>query len=289
MPAGADGDVLPASIGLVGVGTIGSAVIRGLCSPGQGAPSKIPRVVVSPRGAEKAAALKAELPDHVTIAGSNQEVVDSVDCVIVAVLVKQAEEVMKSLKFREGQKVLSIMAGVMPSKLQELAAATIDCASAIPLPAVAKRGGTSLLTPSKPWAKAIFEVCGGCVAVDEDAQFKRMLCVTGLMGDFYKRQLTIQGWLASHGVPEAEASAWTGATFATFAADSAQAEADTFHKLVEEQTPGGLNEMVWRSQEDDKSYQSLLYQLDAMHHRIIKGAADPDLPSLAPAAKRARM
>jgi pyrroline-5-carboxylate reductase len=289
MPEGADADVLPGSIGLVGVGTIGSAVIRGLCSPGQGAPARIPRIVISPRGAEKAAALKAALPAHVTIAGSNQEVVDSVDCVIVAVLVKQADEVLKSLKFREGQKLLSLMAGVMPSKLQELAPPVTDCASAIPLPAVAKRRGTSLLTPSKPWAKAIFEVCGGCVAVDDDAQFKRMLCVTGLMGDFYKRQLTIQGWLTSHGVPEAEAGAWTGATFATFAADSAQAEVDTFHKVVEEHTPGGLNEMVWRSQDEDKSYQSLLYQMDAVHHRIVKGAADPDLPSLAPAAKRARM
>jgi len=179
--------------------------------------------VLSPRGAAKAKELAAAFPEHVTVAASNQEVVDAVDLVIVAVLTKQAEEVCKDLKFREGQKVLTLVAGLMPTRLQELVAPATDCASAIPLPAVAKRQGSSLLTPAKAWAQAIFDITGTCVTVASEAEFKRLLCVTTLMGDFYKRQLTVQKWLCTNGVSEADAAAWTGAAFETFSADSARA------------------------------------------------------------------
>lgn len=46
----------------------------------------------------------------------------------------------------------------------------------------------------------------------------------------------------SHGVEDDISSAWIGASYAAFAADSATAEADTFQRLLNEQTPGGLNE-----------------------------------------------
>ncbi|CAE7397714.1 unnamed protein product [Symbiodinium natans] len=218
-------DVLPATLGLVGVGTIGSSVIRGLLTPGPGLPEPTPRVVLSPRGAAKAAELAGDFPSHVVIAKSNQEVVDSVECVIVAVLFKQVNEVMKGLVFREGQKVVTLVAGLLPKKLQELSSPASDCVSAIPLPAVARRSGSTLLTPPRPWAQALFGTCGKCVPVESEAEFKRLLCVTTLMGDFYKRQLTAQQWLSSNGVAEEDAAAWVGATFATFAADSREAEA----------------------------------------------------------------
>ena len=46
----------------------------------------------------------------------------------------------------------------------------------------------------------------------------------------------------SHGVEADISSAWIGASYAAFAADSATAETDTFQRLLNEQTPGGLNE-----------------------------------------------
>ena len=64
----------PARYGFVGVGTMSSAIVRGLCT----LPFPPPSIVLSPRGAEKAAALAAEFgPQMVRVASSNQEVVDS--------------------------------------------------------------------------------------------------------------------------------------------------------------------------------------------------------------------
>ncbi|CAE8657928.1 unnamed protein product, partial [Polarella glacialis] len=110
-----------------------------------------------------------------------------------------------------------------------------------------------------------------------------MQCLTGLMGDLYMRQLTAQRWLQLHGTPPEEAAAWVGSIFATMLEDSAHAGPATLATLVAEQTPGGLNEMVWRDQEADGVYEALGHSLEAVHHRISTGKVDPDL---APVAKR---
>ena len=70
------------TFGFVGVGTINSAVVKGLCTCDT--PPKA--VVLSPRNAEKAAALKAAFPDRVTIADSNQAVLDAADWVFLVII-----------------------------------------------------------------------------------------------------------------------------------------------------------------------------------------------------------
>jgi len=275
---------LPSNIGVVGVGTIASAMVRGLCS--LDGPLPLPKFILSPRGTAKSAALAAKFPDSVRVAKSNQEVVDAAECIIIAVLPKQAEEVLSSLTFRQGQQVLSLIATVNLGRLQELVAPAAECAIGVPLPAVAKRQGASLLLPARPFAQNIFDILGSCVAVNEEAQFRRLQCVTALMGDFYKRQQTTQEWLVSHRVPQAEAAAWVGACMATMAVDSSRPGPGTFADLVAEQTPGGLNEMVWKGQEADGNYEAVKHSLDSVHHRLMTGTLNPDLP---PAAKRAKV
>jgi len=283
MAADAAAAEFPATIGIIGVGVIASAVVRGLLAPG--GPSPPPKFVLSPRGAAKAVALAEEFPAAARVAGSNQEVVDTADCVMVAVLPKQAEDVFASLKFRAGQQVISLVATVKLARLRELIAPAAECAIGSPLPSVAVRRGATLLTPPRPFARNIFECIGSCVAVEDEAQFKRMQCITALMGDMYKRQLTAQEWLQSHGVPRADAAAWVGADFSAMTAASSRPGPDTLAELVAEQTPGGINEMVWKGQEEDGNYKAITFALDSVHHRLASGAADP---GLAPAAKRAR-
>eukprot|EP00429_Kryptoperidinium_foliaceum_P029871 CAMPEP_0176134832 /NCGR_PEP_ID=MMETSP0120_2-20121206/68380_1 /TAXON_ID=160619 /ORGANISM="Kryptoperidinium foliaceum, Strain CCMP 1326" /LENGTH=271 /DNA_ID=CAMNT_0017470493 /DNA_START=21 /DNA_END=833 /DNA_ORIENTATION=- len=267
------GSGVPETIGVVGVGTISSAMVRGLCSPG----GPQPKIVLCPRNAAKAAALQSEFPDLVRIAGSNQEVVDAADYLILALLSNNAEEVLGGLTFRPGQGILSVIAALPMPRLQELVSPATDCAIGIPLPAVAKRRGASLLMPKQPAAQAIFDALGTCVVAEVEAEFKRMLCLTALMGDFYKRQLTAQDWMVSHGVPKESAAAWTGAIFATMAADSGAPGPTGLADLVAEQTPGGLNEMVWRGQDADRNYDAVVDSLDAVHNRITTGSWDPDL------------
>eukprot|EP00434_Breviolum_minutum_P005206 symbB.v1.2.004589.t1/scaffold261.1/size248783/17 len=107
------------------------------------------------------------------------------------------------------------------------------------------------------------------------------------MGNFYKQQLTVQQWLKSHGVEADISSAWIGASYAAFAADSATAETDTFQRLLNEQTPGGLNEKVWQLLDDDGSNVALRYSLEAVHHRLCHGVFPATQRQVAPTLESA--
>ena len=69
------------TIGFIGVGEIAEAIIEGLA-----AGEDPPRVVASPRGRERSASLADRFPSLVTVAASNQDVVDAADTVVLAVL-----------------------------------------------------------------------------------------------------------------------------------------------------------------------------------------------------------
>lgn len=71
-------DFQTARIGVVGVGTIASAVIKGLCTDTKRAEGSI---ILGPRNAGKVAALKDAFGATVTLASTNQEVVDQADWV----------------------------------------------------------------------------------------------------------------------------------------------------------------------------------------------------------------
>merc|ERR1712226_1760045 len=84
------------------------------------------------------------------------------------------------------------------------------------------------------------------------------------MGDFYMRQLTVQQWMTSHHVHVEKAASYIGAIFATIAADSADAGPTTFADKVAEQTPHGINEMVWKQQAAAGVYVALNKSLDSV-------------------------
>ena len=86
MPSGALG---AGTVGFLGVGTINSAVCRGLCTL---APELRPsEVLLSPRGAAKAAALAADFPGVCRVCETNQAVVDGSDTLFLAMLPQQAD------------------------------------------------------------------------------------------------------------------------------------------------------------------------------------------------------
>ncbi|CAE7251780.1 unnamed protein product [Symbiodinium sp. CCMP2592] len=289
-------DAVPPIVGVVGVGTIGSAVVRGLCKSGPETPPKgLRAVVLSPRGTAKAEALRSEFPKIVRVASSNREVVEEADCVLVSVLPQQAEMVLQDLAFRPDQEVISLVAGLSVQKLRDLCAPARSVSIAIPFPSVAKQSGAALLLQPGPGARAVFRLVGRHVAVEDSEHFRRLMCVSGLMGNFYKQQLTAQEqrhcvtvlvleWLEEGGVPADTAAAWTSAAFGAFAADSAGATPHTFAELLAEQTAGGLNEKVWQLMEEDGNNDALRHVLEAVHHRLQHGAFDA---SLAPKVQRA--
>ena len=182
----------------------------------------------------------------VSVAASNQDVVDGSDVVFIGVLPKQCEEVLRALTFAPRHIVVSLVSTSPLSLLIDACAPTppTSILRAIPLPPVAIHRGATVMTPPHPLVQSLFQSLGHVVAVSSEAQLKQLLPVTCLMGQFYQQQRCTQQWLQAQGIDAATAAAWTGAVFHSMSYDSSTAHASTFADLVHEQTPGGLNEGI---------------------------------------------
>ena len=102
-------------IGVLGTGTISSAVVTGLLTPSDKSGGKAfdSKFTVSDRSAAKSEALQKRFPAAVTVEADSQQIVDACKYVIVSVLPKQAKEVLSGLKFDPARHVvLSLMAAV---------------------------------------------------------------------------------------------------------------------------------------------------------------------------------
>jgi hypothetical protein len=94
--------VTQAVVGFVGTGTIAQAVVRGLCTAA-GAPV-CRQLLLSPRSVSRSAALAAEFP-ACRVAASNQQVVDNAVFVFIGLRAQDAEDELRSLRFRAGQTI----------------------------------------------------------------------------------------------------------------------------------------------------------------------------------------
>src|SRR6185437_12714819 len=92
-------------IGFIGTGTITSAIVSGL----NASDSTAFTFLLSPRNADVAASLASAF-DNVTVAASNQAVLDGCDIIMLAVRPQVASDVLESLRFRPDHHVISLVA-----------------------------------------------------------------------------------------------------------------------------------------------------------------------------------
>jgi len=259
-------DLQNSKIGFVGCGTMSAALVRGLCT----LPAPPSVVTVSPRNARKASALFEEFPQRVRVAKSNQQVVDQSDVVFIGVLPAIAEDTVRSLKFKPTHTVISLVSTAQMEALREwcVNVPASNVVRAIPLPPVAKHKGATVLTPQHPLALAIFEALGTPVAVESEAEMKKLMTISTLMGQFYAQQRAAQQWLEGQGIEAALAAKYIGAIYHCISYDSRNPSAHTFDELVSEQTAGGLNEQVVRELTEAGAFTALTDSLDGALARI---------------------
>ncbi len=224
------------TLGFIGTGTIAAAMVEGLGGKD---------VLLSPRGADVAAALAARFPG-VRVATSNQAVVDGCETVVLAVRPQVAEEVIRALRFRPGQKVISVIAATGIEKIKDWIGLDMPVIRTIPLPFVAEGRGVTPVFPPDPEVMALFDRMGTaipCATIDE---FDLLAVGSAIMGSYFGILETVQGWLTSQGLPEVTARAYLGGLAACLGT-VAETSPAAFATLREEySTKGGLNEQVFR-------------------------------------------
>ncbi|MBZ5738913.1 NAD(P)-binding domain-containing protein [Nocardioides mangrovi] len=249
--------------GVLGVGSIAEAIVLGLCRH----VADPPAVVLSPRSAERSARLAVELPS-VRVAVDNQAVVDESDVVLVCLRPVDAVEVVEGLDFRDGQAVVSAVAGLSVARLAELVAPATDVARSIPLPAVATRESTTPVHPATPAVTDLFDRLGGSLVVDDELAYESVAAASATVAAYFRYLGTVAGWLSERGIPQAEASRYVADTFAALSSELGHPGADFVALAQAHATPGGLNEQFARDLADAGVYDAVRAGLDAVVSRI---------------------
>lgn len=256
-------------IGILGCGKIGSCIGRGYASLASDRPSKPSRILVSPRSADKAAALASEFPDIVTIASSNEDVVAGSDIIFIGLLPPVARETLPKMPFKEGQLVISTMAAV---DIQEVVSLTSMPANSVvrtvPLPSCARQSGPILMHPPNREAEAVLNIIGSPVACANEADMKPLVCLTGHISSFYELMRVSQDFFIKEGVDPSVARTYVS-SFYTSLAEAAVISPDSLHEMCEEAcTPGGINEQAMKHFRGTTHFQDQLDSLEGILKRL---------------------
>ncbi|MFC3165827.1 pyrroline-5-carboxylate reductase [Ciceribacter thiooxidans] len=234
---------LPQKIGFIGTGAITDAMVRGLLTE----PAAVPHVMVSHRSANISAKLAADFP-QVLVSGDNQAIVDSCDTVVLAIRPQIADEVIRPLAFRDGQKVISVIAATSRETLFDWIRADVRLSQAIPLPFVARRKGVTAVYPPDVDTAALFNVLGNAVECETKKEYDLLAAASALMATYFGIMHRTTEWLAENGLPEEKGRAYLAPLFASLSETAVLAGKDRHYIDLSREfaTGGGLNEQVFQ-------------------------------------------
>jgi pyrroline-5-carboxylate reductase len=224
------------TLGFIGTGTMAAAIVEGLGGDD---------IIVSPRGAALAADL-AHRFKGVRVAESNQSVVDGSETVVLSIRPQIAEEVIRKLQFRPGQKVISVIAATGINTLREWIGLDLEIIRAIPLPFVAARRGVTPIFPPNPDVAALFDRLGTAVPCKTPEEFDLLAVGSALMGSYFGFLETVHYWLSAQGLSEEASRTYLAGLFASLGATAETSKSDFATLRDEYSTKGGLNEQVFR-------------------------------------------
>ena len=121
-------------VAIIGAGNMGGAIARGLAN---GHYIKAEEITVSNPSQPKLDQLKAEHP-HIHITNSNKEAAEGADIVIIAVKPWKVEEVLKPLRLRQPQILVSVAAGLTFENLAHFVDPEMPIFRVIPNTAIAE-------------------------------------------------------------------------------------------------------------------------------------------------------
>jgi len=251
-------------LGFLGTGTITSAIVTGLSSSGIHSHP----IRVSPRNSAVAADLANRFP-QVSVASSNQQVVDECETVLIAVRPQIAQSALAELRFRPGQNVISLVAGFSVRRIAELVAPALRVTRAVPLPSTAKRRCPTAIFPRDPVTVELFSSLGAAFEVDTESEFDALCTATATMAAYFTFADCVASWLMRQGVPEAKSRNYIAQIYSDLADTAKESPEQSFQSLaVDHATKGGTNQQVVTDLTRDGVFERLSEALDAVMRRV---------------------
>ena len=195
-------------VGFIGAGAITEAVVTGLCEADAAGHS----ILLSPRSRDRSRRL-SERYAAVEVATGNQQVLDQCDLVFLAVRPQDAAEVLKTLSFRENQRVVSFIATISSADIARQVRPAEFIGRVAPVPPIARRKGPVAMCPPNPQLADFFGPLGTVIQVAEEAQLDAFFSVSALMAPYFELLESVSAWVRAQGVDAVDADTYTGALF----------------------------------------------------------------------------
>ena len=153
-------------IGFIGVGELALYTIKGVRRGGYQGP-----VLLSPRNREKAKYLAAKYDCEVK--RDNQAVLDDSDYIVIATRPADCLETLRSLEFKPGQVLISVVAGIEVEQLRTALSTQVEIVRAMPVSSAEAASSPTLIYPDNAFVSEFFDYCGNSIAVDNETYFNQ--------------------------------------------------------------------------------------------------------------------
>ena len=253
-------------LGFIGTGKIASSVVTGICK------SKIAftKILLSPRNRNVAKKLKKKFR-KVSIVKNNQEIASSCNWVFLAVTPPVGQKIIKNLKFRSSQTIVSFISTMTLSQLKKAIKVKAKIVRAIPLPPISLRKGPVPVFPPNKKVRNFFNKLGTTVEIGNEKLSKNFWSTSGMMAPFYELLSTMSNWLVKRGVKRDKAQKYVTSLFVALSEDAvANSKKDLKHLVKESQTPRGLNEQGVKELRKAGFYRSTEKTLNSILKRLNK-------------------
>ena len=254
------------NFGFIGTGNIVSDVITGI----NDSKIKYKKIIISPRNQKKAKQLKKKFK-KITIEKDNQKIVNSSNWVFLAVTPTVGEKIIKNLRFRSNQTIVSFISTITIPELKKMIKVKANIVRAIPLPPISLKKGPVPICPPNKKVKKFFDQIGSTVEIKNEKLSINFWSTSGMMASYYEILKIMSNWLVSKGIKRLDAQKYITSLFLALSEDAVvNSKKDLKYLVKESQTPKGLNEQGLKEMNKKRVYKSVINTLNSIHKRLNK-------------------
>ena len=253
-------------LGFIGTGKITSAVVTGICRSN----ISYKKIIISHRNKSISNILKKKFK-KITIKKDNQEIINSCDWIFLSVTPMVGEKIIKNLKFRSNQTIISFISTITLAQLKKAIKVKAKIIRAIPLPPISLKKGPVPICPPNKKVKDFFNKIGTTVEIKNEKSSINFWSTSGMMAPFYELLRVMTDWLVKRGVKRNNAQKYITSLFLALSEDAVvNSKKDLKYLVKESQTPKGLNEQGVKELTKAGFYKSLEKTLNSIHKRLNK-------------------
>ena len=253
-------------LGFIGTGKITSSVVTGIC----GSKISFKKIILSPRNRSIAINLKRKFK-KVAIAKNNQEIINSCNWIFLAVTPNVGEKIIKHLKFKSSQTVISFISTMTLAQHKQAIKVKATIIRAIPLPPISLKKGPVPIFPPNKKVKNFFNKLGTTVEITNEKLSKNFWSTSGMMAPFYELLSTMSNWLVKRGVKRDKAQKYITSLFVALSEDAVvNSKKDLKYLVKDSQTPKGLNEQGVKELRKAGFYKATIKTLSSILKRLNK-------------------